>query len=176
MVRKQTVHAGLKRCRIGQISHADRPAAHLVFIGRADAAPCGADLGDAHGTFTRAIQFAMQRQDQRGILGNQQVLGVDGNTLPAQLGDLGDQMPGIKHHTIADDRQLATAHDTRRQQRQLVDVAADNQRMARVVSALKARDHVGPLAEPVNDLALPLVTPLGAHDDDIGHARYPSAK
>ena len=41
--------------------------------------------------------------------------------------------------------------------------------MARVVPALEARDDVGALREPIDDLALPLVAPLGAHDDDVGH-------
>ena len=36
--------------------------------------------------------------------------------------------------------------------------------------ALKAGDDVGPLGEPVDDLALALVAPLGAHDNHIGHA------
>jgi Asp-tRNA(Asn)/Glu-tRNA(Gln) amidotransferase A subunit family amidase len=54
---------------------------------------------------------------------------------------------------------------------QLVDLAVDHQRMAGVVPALKATDHVGPLAEPIDDLALALVAPLRADDHDICHFR-----
>jgi len=41
--------------------------------------------------------------------------------------------------------------------------------MAGIVTALEAHDDVGLLRQPVDDLALPLVAPLGADDDNIGH-------
>src|SRR5204862_2234716 len=48
--------------------------------------------------------------------------------------------------------------------------------MAGIVAALEAHDDVGLLRQPVNDLALPFVAPLGADDDNIGHfAAIPSA-
>jgi hypothetical protein len=37
------------------------------------------------------------------------------------------------------------------------------------VAALEAHDDVGLFRQPVDDLALPLVAPLGADDDNIGH-------
>src|SRR5581483_1929802 len=43
--------------------------------------------------------------------------------------------------------------------------------MAGIVAALEAHDDVGLLRQPVDDLALPFVAPLGADDDNIGHAR-----
>ena len=46
---------------------------------------------------------------------------------------------------------------------------ADNQRVAGVVPALEPHDDVGLLGEPVDDLALALVAPLGAHHDDVRH-------
>ena len=51
-----------------------------------------------------------------------------------------------------------------------------DQRMTGVVTALKARDDIGALRQPVHDLALPLVAPLGADDDDIGHTKSPCLK
>src|ERR1700720_1084463 len=41
--------------------------------------------------------------------------------------------------------------------------------MAGIVAALEAHDDVSLLRQPVDDLALPFVAPLGADDDDIGH-------
>src|ERR1700704_5632159 len=41
--------------------------------------------------------------------------------------------------------------------------------MAGIVAALEAHDDIGLLRQPVDDLALPLVAPLGADDDNIGH-------
>src|SRR5437868_8115155 len=43
--------------------------------------------------------------------------------------------------------------------------------MAGIVAALEAHDDIGLLRQPVDDLALPFVAPLGADDDNIGHSR-----
>jgi hypothetical protein len=57
----------------------------------------------------------------------------------------------------------------RRQQREFIDLAIDDQGMAGIVAALKADHHVGPLGEPVDDLAFSFVAPLGADDCDVCH-------
>src|SRR5436190_19029721 len=41
--------------------------------------------------------------------------------------------------------------------------------MAGIMAALEAHDDIRLLRQPVDDLALPLVAPLGADDDNIGH-------
>jgi hypothetical protein len=41
--------------------------------------------------------------------------------------------------------------------------------MARVVTALEARDDIRTLAQPIDNLAFALVTPLGADNYDVGH-------
>src|SRR4051794_19068711 len=43
--------------------------------------------------------------------------------------------------------------------------------MAGIVAALEAHDDVGLFRQPVDDLALPFVAPLGADDDNIGHLK-----
>src|SRR5262249_4355069 len=65
------------------------------------------------------------------------------------------------------------ADDAGGQQAELEGAVADDQRVAGVVAALEADDDVGPLRQPVDDLALALVAPLGADHRDIGH-RYSS--
>src|SRR3981189_881760 len=46
--------------------------------------------------------------------------------------------------------------------------------MAGIVASLEAHVDICLLRQPVDDLALPLVAPLGADDDNIGHfARIP---
>ncbi len=104
------------------------------------------------------------------VLGDHQVLGGHRHPLPRQPLDLGQQRPGVQHHAVADHAELARPHDARGQRRQLVGHPVDHQRMAGVVPALKPGDHIGPLAQPVDDLALALVAPLGADDDDVCHA------
>jgi hypothetical protein len=37
------------------------------------------------------------------------------------------------------------------------------------VATLKSNDDVGPFRQPIDNLALALVTPLGAHNHDVRH-------
>src|ERR1700732_2451680 len=75
----------------------------------------------------------------------------------------------MEHHAIADHSQLGRPQHAGRQQRQLVGLAVDDKRMARIVAALETHDDIGLLRQPVDDLALPLVAPLGADDNNVGH-------
>ena len=60
------------------------------------------------------------------------------------------------------------ADDARGQQRQLVGLVADDERVAGIVAALEAHDDVGAAGQPVDDLALALVAPLAADHGDVG--------
>ena len=111
----------------------------------------------------------MQRQDQRGVLGDAQIVRRHRDALRLQLVDLLEQRVRIDHDAVADDRQLAAAHDAGRQQRQFVGHAVDDQRMAGIVAALEADDDVGLLRQPVDDLAFAFVAPLGADHHHIRH-------
>ena len=104
------VELRLQAVEMSQIAHADRAAADLVLIGRPDTATGRADLALARRRFAQHIQIAVNRQDQRAIVGNGEIIGIDDHALPFELGDFRLQRPRIKHHAIADDRQGA-AHD-----------------------------------------------------------------
>ena len=80
-----------------------------------------------------------------------------------------DQRLRIDHHAIADDGELAAAHHAGGQQRQFVDRAVDDQGVAGIMAALEADDDVGLLGEPVDDLALAFVAPLGPDHYNIRH-------
>jgi hypothetical protein len=47
--------------------------------------------------------------------------------------------------------------------------AVDDQRVTRVVAALKAHDDVRVASEEIDDFAFPFVSPLGADDRYVGH-------
>jgi hypothetical protein len=142
-------------------------------IGRPDAAAGGADLAVAAGRFAQPVEVAVQRQDERGVLGDQQVAGGDRDALGLEPVDLLQQGPGVDDDAVADDRQLAWPDDARGQQAELEGAVADDQGVPGIVAALEAHDDVGPLAEPVDDLALALVPPLGADHRDISHELGP---
>ena len=173
VVGAQAVELGAEIVEMGEVADADRAAADLVLISRADAAAGGADLARAAGILAQAVEVAVDGQDQRAGLGDPQHVGGD-RRRPARrnLLDFGLERPRVEHHAIADDRRGA-ADDSRGQQRQFVGVVADHQGVAGIVAALEADDHVGPAREPVDDLALAFVAPLGADDGYIGHFEIP---
>ena len=63
----------LERRQIGEIHEADGAAADFVLVSRADAALGGADAGGRVVGLAHGFELAMQRQDQRGVLGNAQI-------------------------------------------------------------------------------------------------------
>ena len=117
----------------------------------------------------RDVEFLVQRQDQRRVLGDAQILGRDRDALFLERGDFVEQRMRVEHHAIADDRQFARPHHAGGQQRKLVGGPVDHQRVAGIMAALEADDDVGLLGEPVDDLAFALVAPLGADHDNICH-------
>ncbi len=169
VMQQQRFDLRIQRGGIEQVADADGAARDLVLIGRADAAAGCADLARAARFFAQQVELAVQRQDERGVLGNRQDLRRHLDALPAQSLDLLQQGPGIHHHAVADDGELA-AHQARGQQAQLVGLVADDEGMAGIVAALEAHHHVGAFRQPVDDLALALVAPLRADDRYIRHA------
>ena len=74
VVHQDAVDLGPQRAEVLEVLHADGAAADLVLVGRADAAPGGADLALAGGGLAHHVELAVQRQDQRGVLGDAQVV------------------------------------------------------------------------------------------------------
>src|SRR3954454_20391150 len=113
---------------MGKVANPDRAPADLVLIGGTDAASRRADLARPRRIFAQPIEIAMDRQDQRARLGDPQGFGSNLDALLANALDLGLQRPWVEHHAVADDRRRA-AHDSAWQQRQLVVLVADDERV-----------------------------------------------
>ena len=148
-----------------QVLHAHRAPRHLVFVRRPDAAAGGADGIGAARRLARLVERDVRGKDQRAVGRDAQArehvhAGVD------QRLRLAEQRFQRQHHAVADEALHVLVQDSRRDQRQHGLLAADDQRVAGVVSALETRHRGGALGEQVDDLALALVAPLGADDDD----------
>lgn len=155
-----------KRLRIEQVLHAQATARDLVFVGRADAAAGRADLARAAARFAALVDRDVVRQDQRGGFGNEQTfLNVDAGGF--ELADFLEQRFRRQHDAIADVARDAGMHDARRNQTQDGFLAADDKRVTGIVTALEANDALSVVRQPVDDLALAFITPLGTHDDDV---------
>ena len=156
---------------VEQVLHADADPRGLVGVGGADAAAGGADLQPAQHQLGVGVDDAVPGHDQVRVSGDAEAGQVDAALLQAV--QLLHQHLGVDHAAVADHAQGARPEDAARHQPQLVGVVAQHQRVAGVVAALVAGHHVGPLGQRVDDLALALVAPLGAHDDATRH-RVPS--
>ena len=164
--------AGAQGLFIGQVDNADGAAADLVLIRRTDTAAGRADGLAVIAVLAHGVQLAVDRQDQRGCLGNLHDFRGDGDALFGDAVDLGHEGPGIDDDTITDHGELAADH-AGGQQGKLVDILADDERMAGIVTALEAGHHIGAVRQPVNQLALAFIAPLSADDWHIGHFSLP---
>ena len=112
MVHQQVVDPVCEGGGLGEIADPDGAATDLVLVGRTDAAAGRADRLLAASRIAGAVEPAMRRQDQGGIVGELQILRRDVQPLPAHRLDLVEQGPGIDDDAIADDRQLSRSDDT----------------------------------------------------------------
>ena len=101
-----------------------------------------------------------------------QDFGSDLHALRLDALDLSLQCPGIEDDAVADHRRRA-GDDARRQQRKLIDLAINDQRVAGIVAALEAHDHVRPAREPVDNLAFAFIAPLRADDRYVAQVESP---
>src|SRR5690606_36553621 len=161
MVVEQFGELFVKQLRIEQVLHAQGAARDLVFVGRTDAAARGADLGIALASLPGLVYGNVVRQDQRADLGDLQ---ARTHVQPGgfEFVDFFEQGLGRQHHAVADEARYAGMHDARRNQAQDGLFAVDPQSMPGVVAALETNHALDGLGQPVNDLALAFVTPLGA--------------
>jgi hypothetical protein len=83
-----------------------------------------------------------------------------------EFGDFLLQRRRRQHHAVADQAQRAFAQDARRNQVQDGLLAADDQRVAGVVTALEAHDGADFPGKQIDDLALAFIAPLGTENDD----------
>ena len=121
----------------------------------------------------RLIQQHVRGQDQRAVRREAQPL-EHRHALLHQHAALAEQRLERQHHAVADEAAHLLAQDPGRDQRQDGLLAADDERVAGVVAALEAGHRGGALGQQVDDLALALIAPLGADDDDeLAHAPNP---
>jgi hypothetical protein len=154
---------------VEQVLDADAQPRGLVGVGGADAAARGADLQLAQARLARVVEQHVVRHDQVRVGADPQAGEVD--PLRAQVVQLAREDLRVDHDAVADRALQAGVEDPARDQVELpLDVVADD-RVAGVVAALEADHEIRVLREQIDDLALALVAPLGAHDHDAGHSR-----
>ena len=153
---------------VEDVLHADAEPHRLVGVAGADAPLRRADCELAETPLARLVDREVPRHDQVGVARDADLVGRA--TALREIVELGDQHLRVDDAAVADHARLA-ADDPARECADLVRLVADDDRVAGVRAALVAADDVGVLGEQVDDLALPLVTPLRADDDGRRHGR-----
>ena len=164
---QKACNLGRQGVGLGQIGNPNGAATHLIFIGWTNAPARRADLTSSRLSFAGLIKVAVQGQDQNGIVRQGQQFGTNDHALRANPGDLVQEGPRIDDDAVANDRLLAL-HHARRQQRELVGHIAHHQSMACIMPALEANHDIRAIGQPIDNLALTLVAPLGADHGDVG--------
>ena len=158
-----------------QVLHAQRAPRDLVLVRGADAAAGRADLQRrAERGLARLVERDVDRQHERARRRDDEARAhVDARLL--ELADLLHERRRRQHDAVADQDRHALAQHARRDEAQDRLASADDERVPGVVAALEAHDTLRALGQPVDDLALAFVAPLGADDDDVlGHDRVRS--
>jgi hypothetical protein len=156
-----------KRSGLEQVLQAQRAARDLVLVGRADAAAGGADFLRALRMLARLVERRVIGQDQRAGFRNDE---PRHDVLHAGLLELVHfRKQGLrrKHHAVADVAVDVAAQDARGNEVQHRLLAADHQVWPALWPPWKRTTALRAVGQPVDDLALALVAPLGADDDDV---------
>jgi len=154
------------RSRIEQIDDAETCARGLVGVGRANAPAGGPDgrgsrLGDL-------LDDAVVRKDHVGRARDEEPA-VDRDPLLEHGLPLAPERLWIDHDTVSDVADSPGTKDPGRNQMQDELAVAHTDGVPRVRAPLVPGDDVRVLAQKVDDLPLPLVTPLGADHDTARH-------
>ena len=159
---------------VEQVLHADAQARGLVGVAGADAAARGADLELAQPRLARRVEHQVVGHDQVRVGADAQPGEVD--AAGAQVVELAGEHLRVDHDAVADRAQLAGVEDPGGDQVEGPLLALAHDRVPGVVAALEADHEIDVLGQEVDDLALALVAPLGAHDHRAGHAVSESTK
>ena len=163
MQREQIAQLGGKTFGMLKVLNTQRTTSNFVLISRTDTTPRRTNLLGATLLTCRLasyIQRSVKRQDKWACFAHTQTR-TDLNTRLFQAFNFFEKLGSRKHHTIADIALHTSPHDSTGDQVQSGLHPIDHQSMTCVVSPLKAHYALGAFSQPINELPLAFVTPLG---------------
>ena len=150
----------------GRVSNANAAPADLVFVGRTNATTGRANLAGTAARFTRLIDGDVVRENQRTGLGNAKAA-ADIQASAFEFFDFLEQRFGREHDAVADVASDVLVHDPRRDQAQNGLLATDDERVSGIVTTLETHHALRVIGQPIDDLTLAFVAPLGSDNDDV---------
>src|SRR5512142_1386731 len=142
----------LEQLLVEQVGDAKAAAAHLVFIGRADAARGGTDFDATGGVLRGQLDHAVIRKDDVGAVGEEEVA-VDLDAGFAQGADFFHEGKWVEDNAISDDGFAAVAQDAAWDELEDELLAMNSDGVTGVVSAGVARHDPEIIGEDVDDFA-----------------------
>ena len=155
---------------------ADAVSADLVFVARADP-PAG-------GSYGGLALFLLPCEVERPVVGHDDMrvetyykaLGCNTKTRPRESFHLFEKFARVEDDPVSDHALFALVQNSGRDEVEDVLSPHSHQGVACVVSALEPDDTVGLLGQQIDNFAFTLITPLGAHNDNVRHVFFfPSA-
>ena len=141
----------------------------FVAVNRRDAPLGGAVSPVLEAGLLQRVQIPVEGEDQRGAVGDAEVIRGDVDTGGAEIGDLLPKMLAVDDDAVAQHIDDTLAEDARGDQMKGELAVFVDDGVAGVVAALVADDHVVLLGDKVDHAAFALVAPVDAYDSAIGH-------
>ena len=151
----------LNEIRGHDVAHADARAGNLVGVGGTDALQRRTNLAVALGLLVGGVHHAVARQNEVGLLADEEVLhSVD--TLLGQRLDLLTENARLDEHAVADEVDFLLVEDAAGNDVQHMLRAVEFKSMAGIGAALEAGHNVVARRQHVDNLAFAFVAPLEA--------------
>ena len=160
----------MKQARVEQVADLHAGAAHLVHVAGTDAPAGGADLlFPGQRGLAGLVETLVIGHDQVGVAADKQLFRRNGESPAGEIGHFREQHTRVDDHAVADHAGLVRVEYARGYDVEDVLLAVDHQGMTGVVAALEADHVIRVPRQQIDDLALALVTPLGADHHHTGH-------
>ena len=156
---------------VHQVAHAHTDAVDLIAVARADAAARRADGSLARLLLLRLVERGVVREHHVGVVRDKEAaFGVD--ALRVEVRDFREGLDRVENDAVADNTNLVSVHNARRDQVEHELLVAHLNSMACVRPALEAHDDVCVQSQEVHNLGLTFVTPLGTDYNTICHISF----
>ena len=149
---------------IQNILHTNTQAAHLIHIGGPNTAPGRTNRALTQETLRDLIHRLMVRGHQVGVRRDFKLRSI--GTARLQPLNLGEKRLRVHHHAVTNHGGRVLTQNTSGQQLQLKLLPIHHHRVASIIAAIRLDHVIHAGAEQIGCLALPLIAPLGTHDDD----------
>src|SRR5581483_194347 len=153
-----------KQIEIQQISHAESPATHLIFVGRTNTARGGANLYATGCILRGELDHPVIGKNHVGTIAYEEIA-VHLHPGLSQSANFFQEGHGIKHDAITDHTTAARTENATRHELQNEFLAVDDDGMPGIVSAGITRDYGELFREDVDNFPFAFIAPLGAYDD-----------